>query len=140
MKGLGRVLNVVGNASGVGIKLKDATAVTFVTYESDGSTIATITQRDSSGVNGEVPLVCSAYPHKAPGAGGTWTAMSNTAASSIDLDDDTTNNCMVFTVDATMLADGYDTVEVTTDGGSCVAILHDLTVQRKPTNLASPVL
>lgn len=139
MKGLGRAFNVVAAASGVGVKLRDATAVTFVTYLDNGSQIATITQRDSAGVNSEKALDCDVYPHKAPGVGGTWTAMAE-QDDTLDLADDATNDCMVFTVDAAQLDDGYDTVEVTVDGGICVAILHDLTVQRKPSNLASPVV
>ncbi|MET8987754.1 hypothetical protein ABZW49_20095 [Nonomuraea wenchangensis] len=139
MKALGRVLNVVPAASGVGIKLTNATAVTYVTYEDDGTTIATITQRDSTGVKSEIALDCDVYPHKAPGTGGTWTAMSE-QDDTLALGADTTNDAMCFTIDAAQLAAGYDSVEVTVDGGICVAILHDLTVQRKPSNLASPVL
>jgi hypothetical protein len=137
MKALGRVFNVVPHASGVGIPLKGhASAVSFVTYEDDGSTIATITQRDSTGVNNEIALDCDVYPHKAPGVGGTWTAMAE-QDDTLDLGDDTTNDAMCFTIDADQLADGYDSVEVTVDGGIAIAILHDLKVQRKPANLAS---
>jgi hypothetical protein len=136
MRGLGRVFNVVPAASGVGIPLKGASAVSFVTFEDDGSTIATITQRDSTGVNSEIALDCDVYPHKAPGVGGTWTAMAE-QDDTLDLGDDTTNDAMVFTVLASQLADGYDAVEVTVDGGICIALLHDLTVQRKPANLAT---
>ena len=42
MRGLGRVFNVIPAASGVHIPLKDADAISFVTYEDDGTTIATI--------------------------------------------------------------------------------------------------
>lgn len=139
MKGLGRVFNVIASASGVGVRLKNGTAVSFVTFEDDGSTIATITQRDSLGVLNEIALDCDVYPHKAPGIGGTWTAMAE-QDDTLDLGDDTTNDAMCFTVDAAQLAAGYDTVEVTVDGGYVVAILHDLTVQRAPANLASIAL
>jgi hypothetical protein len=136
MKGLGRVFNVVPAASGVHIPLKDAGAVSFVTYEDDGSTIATIKQSIDGA--SEQALDCDVYPHKAPGTGGTWTAMAE-QDDTLDLGDDTTNDCMVFTIDADQLADGYNCVEVTVDGGICVAILHDLKVQRKPANLTSNV-
>lgn len=136
MKGLGRVLNVVPAASGVHIPLTNADAVTFVTYEDDGSTIATI--KESISGSSEQTLDCDVYPHKAPGIGGTWTAMAE-QDDTVDLGDDTTNDAMAFTVSADQLSDGFNCVEVTVDGGICVAILHDLRQQRKPANLPQNV-
>lgn len=137
MKGLGRVFNVVPAASGVHIPLKGASAISFVTYEDDGSTIATI--KESIDGASEQALDCNVSPHKAPGIGGTWTAMAE-QDDTLDLSDDTTNDAMVFTVDAAQLSAGFNCVEVTVDGGICVAILHDLNVQRTPANLASNVV
>lgn len=136
MRGLGRVFNVIPAASGVHIPLKDADAISFVTYEDDGSTIATI--KESIDGASEQALDCNVYPHKAPGVGGTWTLMAE-QDDTLDLGDDTTNDCMVFTINNTQLSDGYNCVEVTVDGGICIAILHDLKVQRKPANLATNV-
>ncbi|MGD9749776.1 MAG: hypothetical protein AB7W59_02155 [Acidimicrobiia bacterium] len=136
-KGLGRVFNVVAAASGVHIPLTDAQAVSFVTYEDDGSTIATI-KSSISGAS-EAALDCDVEPHKAPGVGGTWTAMAE-QDDTLDLGDDTTNDMMVFTVGADQLPAGHNCVEVTVDGGICVAIVHDLKVQRTPANLASSVV
>jgi hypothetical protein len=139
--GLGRVFNVVPAASGVTIPLRNAAAVSFVTYEDDGSTIATITQLSSTGAGSEIALDCDVNPFKAPGIGGTWTAMAE-QDDTLDLGvsgDDATNDCMVFTVLATQLAAGYDGVQVTVDGGICIAIVHDLLVQRKPSNLVSNI-
>lgn len=136
MMGLGRVFNVIPAASGVHIPLTHASAVSFVTYEDDGSTIATI--KESTDGDDEQALDCDVQPHKAPGIGGTWTAMAE-QDDTLDLGDDTTNDCMVFTVSAEQLSDGFNCVEVTVDGGICVAILHDLTVQRTPANLATNV-
>lgn len=136
MKGLGRVFNVIPAASGVHIPLKDADAISFVTYEDDGTTIATI----KSSIDGasEAALDCNVYPHKAPGIGGTWTAMAE-QDDTLALGSDATNDCMVFTIDNAQLPDGHNCVEVTVDGGICIAILHDLKVQRKPANLATNV-
>jgi len=132
--GLGRVFNVIPAASGVHIPLTNASAVSFVTYEDDGSTIATI--KESIDGASEQALDVTNYPFKAPGIGGTWTAMAE-QDDTLDLGDDTTNDCMVFTVHASQLTDGFNCVEVTVDGGILIAILHDLTVQRYPANLAS---
>lgn len=134
--GLGRVFNVVPAASGVHIPLNDAAAVSFVTYEDDGTTIATI--KESIAGASEQALDCDVYPHKAPGIGGTWTAMAE-QDDTLALGSDTTNDCMVFTVLATSLSAGFDCVEVTVDGGICIAIIHDLHVQRKPANLKTNV-
>lgn len=137
MKGLGRVLNVVAAASGVHIPLTDASAVTYVTFLDAGTQVATIKQ-SVDGAN-EAVLDCNVYPHKGPGVGGTWTAMAE-QDDTLDLGTDAVNDAMVFTIDNTQLADDFNCVEVTVSGGICVAILHDLDVQRKPSNLARNVV
>lgn len=137
MKGLGRVFNVVAVASGVHIPLKNAGAISFVTFEAAGTQIATI----KSSIDGasEAALDCNVYPHKAPGIGGTWTAMAE-QDDTLDLGADATNDSMVFTVDAAQLPDGHNCVEVTVSAGICIAILHDLVVQRDPAKLGSNVV
>lgn len=133
--GLGRVFNVVASASGVHIPLRDAAAVSFVTFVSTGDNTATVKQ--SVDGNSETTLDVDVYPHKGPGIGGTWTAMAEQDDTITNAD--ATNDAMVFTVLAASLADGYNCVEVTMDAGTCVAIIHDLTVQRKPANLRTNV-
>lgn len=135
--GLGRVFNVVAAASGIHIPLNGAAAISFISYEDDGSTIATI--KESIAGASEQALDVDVSPHKAPGVGGTWTAMAE-QDDTLDLGDDTTNDAMVFTIRADQLSDGFDSVEVTVDGGYVVAITHDLTVGRDPANLASNVV
>ncbi len=132
MRGLGRVFNVIPAASGVHITLTHAQAISFVTFEDDGTTIATI--KESIDGLSEQALDCDVYPHKAPGVGGTWTAMAE-QDDTLALGGDTTNDCMVFTINASQLSDGFNCVEVTTDGGILIAIVHDLVQQRKPANL-----
>ena len=137
MEGLGRIFNVVPVASGVGIPLNDAQAVSFVTFEDDGSTILTLTET-IAGASSQALAVMDRL-HKGPGVGGTWTKVTQTAASTYDLADDTTNDCVVVTIEAASLSDTYDTVVMTVDGGICIAIVHDLEVQRDPANLASSI-
>lgn len=136
MVGLGRVFNVIPAASGVHIPLTRAAAVSFVTYEDDGSTIATI--KESIAGASEQALDVTLNPYKGPGVGGTWTAMAE-QDDTLDLGDDTTNDCMVFTIRGDQLSDTFDSVEVTVDGGICIAIIHDLYEQRKPSNLPSNI-
>lgn len=139
-EGLGRVFNVVPAASGLTIPMKDCAAVSFVTYEDDGSTILTLTELDSTGTESEQALAAIAKVHKGPGTGGTWTAVTQTAASTYDLSDDTTNDAVVYTVRAEQLSDGYDSVQCTVDGGICIALLHDLHIQREGANLATNIV
>ena len=137
MKGLGRVYNVVAAASGVHIPLTNATAVSFVTFLDAGTQIATI--KESIDGASEQALNCDVYPHKGPGVGGTWTAMAE-QDDTLDLGTDAVNDCMVFTVDAAQLSDGFNCVEVTVSGGICVAVIHDLAQSRKPANLPRNVV
>lgn len=147
--GLGRVFNVVKTASGLNIPLSKAGAVTFVFGDAGtGAAIATVTQTDSTGTNSEADLNIFTVSGTAgsngvsrlyvgPDVGGTWAELAATSDNTADLSDDTTNDTGVFTVRADQLSDGYDQVQVTVDTGLCMAIIHDLDVQRKPSNLQS---
>lgn len=130
---LGNILNVIPAASGVHIPLTHADAVTFVTYEDDGSTILTFKQSIDGA--SEANLAVITQVHKGPGVGGTWTEVTQAAATTYDLADDTTNDAVVATVHAAQLSDGYNCVECTVDGGICIAIIHDLAMRRDPTKL-----
>lgn len=135
--GLGRVFNVIPAASGVQIPLTNAGAVSFVTFEDDGSTIITIEESIDGASSQNLAVVDLAY--KGPGIGGTWTKITQTAAATLDLADDTTNDASVITIRGRELTDGYNTVEATVDGGICVAIIHDLYHQVAPEDLASSI-
>lgn len=149
--GLGRIFNIIKTASSLDIPLSNAGAVTFVFGDAGtGAAIATVTQTDSRGINSEIDLnvftvagvegsngVSRAYV--GPDVGGTWLedGAAVFADNTFDLSDETTNDTGVFTVRASQLSDGYDRVQVTVDTGLCLAIIHDLHVMRKPTNLKS---
>lgn len=135
-RGLGRVFNVVPEASGVHIPLKAGTAVSYVTFVAAGTNTATI--KESIQGASEQALDCDVYPHKAPGVGGTWTAMAEQDDTLTN--NDATNDAMCFTVGADQLSAGFDCVEVTMDAGTCIAIIHDLNVRRAPANLARNVV
>lgn len=139
MPGLGSVFNVIHEASGLDIPLSNAGAVSFVSFLAAGTQTLTVTQTDSTGVNSEIDVdkADQFYAHKGPGVGGTWTALAATAGQNTVVNADATNDCVVITVRASQLADGYDRVQCTADSGTCVAIVHDLHVMRKPSNLKS---
>lgn len=147
--GLGRVFNVVYSASTLDIPLTKAAAVTFVSFLDAGTQALTFTQTDSTGVNSEIDLEifdfggvsAPATPSRiyaGPNAGGGWVEKAATA-DSVFTNADATNDTVVITVRAEQLADGYDRVQCTAATGTCVAILHELAVQRKPSNLQSSV-
>ena len=136
-EGLGRVFNVVPAASGVHIPLTRAQAVSFVTYEDDGSTILTL--KESIDGASEANLAVMTRYHKGPGVGGTWTLVTQAAGATYDLADDTTNDATVVTVRGEQLSAGFNCVEATVDGGICVAIIHDLNEMRAPAKLPTPV-
>ena len=136
MYALGRVFNVVHEASGVHIPLTNAGAITYVTFVAAGTNTATVKES----VNGasEQALDVTMYPFKGPGVGGTWTAMAEQDDTLTN--NDATNDCMVFTIQADTLSEGFNCVEVTMDAGTCIAIIHDLLSQRNPANLPSSVV
>lgn len=137
-KGLGRVFNVVAAATGVHIPLTTANAVSFACFLDAGT--QSITLKESVDGASEQNLAVIDLLHKGPGVGGTWTTVTQSAAATFDLTTDATNDCFVFTVDASQLSSGFNCVEVTQSSGTCVAILHDLNVQRDPANLARSVV
>ncbi|GIH23010.1 hypothetical protein Aph01nite_13200 [Acrocarpospora phusangensis] len=138
-EGLGRLFNVVPQANGVHIPLRGASGVTFVCFEDDGSQVVTLKES----VNGlsEQNLAVISKVYKAPGVGGTWTKVTQNAAATFDLADDTTNDAIAIYVGADQLSDGFDCVELTNDGGNpVIAIIHDLHSQRAPERLPRSVV
>jgi hypothetical protein len=144
MDGLGRLFNVVPKASGIDIPLKAGTAVTFVIYEDGGDTQATVQEGIDGASNQDLDVVDTLY--YGSGVGGVWgkatiaTPLALIQKKDHGLGDDTvTSDAAVICVDAAELSAGYNTVQCTVDAGECIAILHDLTVQRAPENLAALV-
>jgi hypothetical protein len=149
--GLGRVFNVVYSASGLDIPLSKAGAVTFVSFLDAGTQALTFTQTDSTGVNSEADLNIFTVAgvvgsnqesriYAGPAVGGTWTEKTAAADNVYDNTTDATNDTVVITVRAEQLSDGYDRVQCTAATGTCVALLHELDVQRKPSNLQSSLV
>jgi hypothetical protein len=142
MEALGRLFNVVAAASGVHIPLENASGVTFVCADAaSGDQVATIKESIDGG--SEQALDVDINPYVGPDIGGTWAAVAeqddtfDMAAGSTGT---ATNDTLVFHIDAAQLSDGFNCVEVAVDAGTCIAIIHDLTVQRAPANLASSVV
>lgn len=142
MDGLGRVFNVVPVANGVALSMAECSAITFIFTNDDTATLTTATSFGGTyrAYNFFTPNwvpVTHYYQNHDNGAGtGLWTAIqTQTAASTVvSANDYMTSFCLLT---SQMPSGGYDYVKctMTTGDGVCIALLHDLTVQRKPVNL-----
>lgn len=148
-EGLGRVFNVVHQASGVSIPVTRGQAVTFISFLDAGTHTLDFTQTDSTAVLGEIdlplfnqsPANLGSRIHAGAGTGGTWINVTSSAVDANTADGaDATNDTYAVTVRAEQLNDGYDRVKCTPSSGTCIAIIHDLAVQRKPVNLRSSLV
>lgn len=147
--GLGRVLNVVYTASGLSIPLTAGTAVTFVhSQPGTGTSTLTFTQTIAGASSAALNIGTQTAGQEnlgstwnvGPDTGGTWTATAATSANVFTLGG-ATNDTGAVTVRAEQLADGYNCAVATASGGAnVVAVIHDLLVQRKPSNLKSNIV
>lgn len=145
MEALGRLFNVVQVATGKHISLKNASGVTFFCFEDAGAQNATF--KESKAGASEQNLTTINVLYASDGVGGVWTRETSDANGALSDDflivkKDTVNfDCMAIYIGADELSDGFDSVECTIDGaGLCVAVIHDLEVQRTPANLAVPAV
>lgn len=140
MEWLGRGGNVIPVATGKHIDLSNASGVTFVLYEDAGAQSTDFVE-SQAGSNGQALAVVNHY-YASNGIGGVWTRETADADATLSNDsnfvkkDTEAFDCAVIYIGADMLSDGFDSVEATIDGaGICIAIVHDLVVQRAPQNL-----
>ena len=138
MDGLGRVFNVIAVADGVNVDLTNASAVTFVCYLDAGDTFTVQEHVGAAGAGQDLDVVDHYYTSS--GVGGAWAKQTQTADAAVVISGATNLDAAVFTVLASSLSDTYTHVDCTsTSTGTVVAILHDLSVQRAPENLAALV-
>lgn len=152
MRALGRQYDVVQNPSGLNICLKDCSGIGFMAVNGT-STAAILTVTASTAFSGgTTDNWTTANGFGLPGTGYTrltgntanWVSQSITASwSSNALTCPITTTSAVFYVDflVSELADTFDYINVTISGSGAtlpVALLYDLTVQRKPANLRIP--
>lgn len=141
MVALGRMFNIVGTASGVGISLIDCSAITFY-GTNDGTytvTLATSFAGSYTQPTGFNPFTY-AWTNSDNGAGtGKWVKTSQSASNAVVTASDI---AVAFTLFVSQVPDTYKyvmcTKTATNDGNpSCMAIVHDLLVQRAPANLVA---
>jgi len=141
IEGLGRLFNVaahVGGASGTGaaaLSMRDADVITFVCR---GADTFTITTSSTFGGTYASPGAIVKHFYQASAGNGTvaWTKQTQTPSNAVVQAN--ANYVTVITVLAPSLPDGakYVKCQVTGTTGTVTAIVHDLDVMRKPTNLA----
>jgi hypothetical protein len=141
MHGLGRLFNIVGTASGVGIALEACSAITF--YGTNDGTY-TLTAATSFGGSYTQPSgwnpITLKWTNADNGVGtGTWTKVTQSASNAVVT---ATDIAVVFTLFGSQVPATYNYVMCTktsaNDGNpSCLAIVHDLTVQRAPAALTA---
>lgn len=162
-RALGRLFNISVGAvpadavaaaiTGNRVHLKDARGVSFVVVASAGSTDildVDLQEHDAStgGTSQDLDIITKYYYQDETTLDGdeTWTEGSQTAASEItNVGSASAQQLVVIEVGADQLSDGFEWVSLNvpdlgTNGTKYVAILnvvHDLDVQRKPTNLAN---
>lgn len=141
-QGLGRVFDVVHDASGNMFSMKNANAVSFIVKSSGAASLAVVAAKSFGGsttnwttANG---FGQTSYFWQQAGVVGTavWTKQTATWTTNSVALAGTTGYTSVITIYGTQFADGYDYIQATgTNTTTVIALLHDLAVQRVPTNL-----
>lgn len=140
MEGLGRLFNVVPAAIGLYINATYCSAVTFICTGGSGNSVFTFHEATDSGGDGAQvvgSIIDHYYTTNDTDGSLAWAKVTQSAADTTG----TINNGYVAAVciEGSKLDAGFSFVAVTaTNSGTAIAILHDLTVQRKPANLALP--
>jgi len=137
MEMLGRTINVVPQASAVGLRCDTGTGWTFVVW----GTATTYTLTSSATFGGSYtspgPIIVRTY-NTSTATNGTaaWARVNQTAANTVV---NAGTGAIAFYVDNASLRDGDKYIKLTAGSGTnVVAIQGDLSVQRTPANL--PIL
>lgn len=132
MEGLGRVLDVVPIAAGNAFKFRGASAVLFVCTGADTFTL-TAASSFSGSYTSPGNILTHYYQRADTNGTHAWTRQTLSASNAITQASAYTT---AFEVLTSMIADPQAYLKVSVGGSGLVtAILHDLTVQRKPANL-----
>lgn len=133
MEGLGRLVDVIPIAAGNAFKFRGCSAVLFVCTGNDtftinvGSVFGTVTTNPGN-------IITHFYQRSDTNGTHAWTKQTQTASNAVVQAN--SGYTTAFEVLTSMLSDPNDYIKVTVGASGLVtAILHDLTVQRKPANL-----
>lgn len=141
MKAQGRLFNHVAIADGVYVSMKDCSNVAFLCYLAGaaGDTYTLTEAKDAAGTGAKVLSVITRY-YTGDGVSGTWAEQTQAVGSTVVTTATTAQNGMVVEVADTSLDDGFKYLKLASTGAGLVtALLTDLEVQRRPSNLTSVV-
>jgi hypothetical protein len=131
MEGLGRLFNLATSAttSAVRVNLENARGVTFVLIGATSGN-ATITEANaaSGGTSQNLAVVTRYWTQN----NGLWTLVTQAAAATVTA---ATGGLLAVYIGAVKLSDGFKYAAISHASGSFVYVIHDLDVQRKPSNL-----
>lgn len=132
MEGLGRLIDVIPIAAGQGFKFRNASAVTFVCTGADTFTI-TAASTFAGSYTSPGNVINHYYQRADTNGTHAWTRVTQSASNAVVQGSAFTT---VFEVLTSMIADPQQYLKVSAAAAGLVfAVLHDLTVQRKPANL-----
>lgn len=132
IEGLGRSFNVVPIAAGVALSMRDCSGITFVCTGNDTFTI-TVASTFAGSYATPGNIITHKYTNTATDGTAAWVKATQSASNAVTIASGTVS----FDVLGTMLPDPKAYVKVSVGAsGLVMAILHDLTVQRGPANLA----
>lgn len=142
MEGLGRVFNVISLADTVGFSMSECSAVSLV-FTASGASSAVFTAAKTFTGSYDNFSVANGFSqpnhwYQSTSDTGTagWTKQTASWSTATLTLAGTTGYMSVVDIFGSMFADGYKYLKVTCTNATVVAITHDLTVQRKPANLA----
>jgi hypothetical protein len=132
MEGLGRIFDVVPIAAGLVLKMRGASAVTYVCTGADTFTVTVGTSHAAAATS--PGNIFTHYYQRADTVGAVaWTKVTQAASNAIVQAGAYTT---VFTVFTSQFSDPNDYVKcLQSSAGLVTAIFHDLVVQRAPANL-----
>lgn len=135
MEGLGRVFDVVPIASGAYLSLKNASGVTFVCTGADTFTVREAQTASGGSVQNIGNVITHYYQNTSTAGAAGWTRQTQAASNAVTQAGAYTTVIEIF---CSQLDDTFDYIYChAASGGLVTAILHDLTVQRSPVNLAT---
>ncbi|MGW2720847.1 hypothetical protein [Streptomyces sp. NPDC001492] len=131
MHGLGRVYNVIPIAAGNAFKLRGASACSFVCTGNDTFTL-TVASTFGGSYASPGNIITKKWTNTATNGTAAWVEATQSASNAVTISSGT----VVFTVLTSQIADPSAYLKVSVGASGLVtAILHDLTVARKPANL-----
>lgn len=134
MEALGRVIDVVPIASGAYLSMKNASGVTFVCTGADTFTVREAKDASGTSVQNIGNVITHYYQNTSTVGAAAWTKQTQAAGAAVTQAGAYTTVIEIF---ASQLDDQFDYIYChAAAAGLVTAILHDLTVQRSPANLA----